>query len=94
MNNGEIPRFFLLTLAETNESGNLQLISSRANAYSLPTEARKVGGIFFGNDTSDEAVSVVPVFAGDELHSDPSVGVCCISWLCVIYSESWSRPTA
>lgn len=55
--------------------------------YPLPAQARRV--IFFGHETLDEAVSVVPVFVGDEFHSDPSV--CSISWLGVVYSGSWSR---
>lgn len=38
----------------------------------------------------NEAVSMVPASVGDEFHSDPSVGVCSVSWLCV-YSEIWSR---
>lgn len=36
---------------------------------------------------------MVHVLVGDEFHSDPSVGVCSVSWLCVVYSESWSRST-
>lgn len=49
--------------------------------------------IFWGCETLNEAVSVVPAFVGDEFHSDPSVGVCSISWLCV-YSKIWSRSIA